>query len=129
MPDYLRRASGESIYKAPGARLYATEAQLTLEQRIIAQAQSEAAPYLSPERSAELLGADQRELEDQLLGLSQSQEMITSSSLRADQAAVLHNLLTQSSPGRGRSGDRGLRARPTWPDVRPTSGRLRAGAA
>ena len=79
VPDYLRRASGESVYKAPGSRLYATESQLTLERRIVAQAQSEAAPCLTAQRSAELLGAELPDLEARLMGLSQSEEMITGS--------------------------------------------------
>jgi hypothetical protein len=94
VPDYLRRMSGESVYRAPGSRLYATEAQLTLEQRIIAQAQAELAPYLSPENSAELLGADLAELEAQLQGAAQAPDVVTGSTLNLPQAAVMHHMLT-----------------------------------
>jgi conjugative relaxase-like TrwC/TraI family protein len=94
VPDYLRRKDGESVYRAPGARLYATEAQLTLEQRIIAQAQAELAPHLSPSQSAELLGAELDALEAQLLSSAQHSDAITGSKLTLDQAAVAHHVLS-----------------------------------
>src|SRR5947207_222353 len=42
------------------------EAQLTLEERLLVQAQEDAAPRLAPDVAAKLLGADQAELEAQL---------------------------------------------------------------
>ena len=94
VPDSLRRANGESVFRAPGSRLYATERQLSTEQRVIAQAQSELAPYLSPQTSAELLGAELDDIEAQLWGSAQTPEAVTGSKLRLDQAAVVHHMLT-----------------------------------
>ena len=47
-------------------RLYASQAQLTLEERLLAQAQEPGAPHLDPDVAARLLGADRRRLEAQL---------------------------------------------------------------
>jgi hypothetical protein len=94
VPDRLRRANGESLFRAPGGRLFATEAQLTTEQRIIALAQSERGPHLSPEVSAGLLGADLADIEEQLWGSAQTPDAVTGSRLRLDQAAVVHHMLT-----------------------------------
>ena len=66
VPDCLRRASGESLYIPHGAARYATSAQLTLEERLLAQAQETGAPRLQPATAAHLLGAEQAHLEAQL---------------------------------------------------------------
>ena len=83
VPDSLRRASGESVFRPHGSELYATEAQLTLEQRIIAQAGAEKAPHLEPELAAELLGAELADLEAQLRSAAQAQDVTTGSGLSA----------------------------------------------
>ena len=50
VPDCLRRASGESLYIPHGAARYATGAQLTLEERLLAHAQETGAPRLAARR-------------------------------------------------------------------------------
>jgi len=66
VPEGLRRADGRSVYKPHWTAQYATKAQLTLEERLLAQAQDDAAPRLAPDVAAKLLGADQAVLEAQL---------------------------------------------------------------
>ena len=46
VPDGLRRADGESVFRPHGAERYASQAQLTLEERLLAQAQEPGAPHL-----------------------------------------------------------------------------------
>ena len=46
VPDGLRRADGESVFRPHGAERYASQAQLTLEERLLAQAQEPGAPRL-----------------------------------------------------------------------------------
>jgi hypothetical protein len=59
VPQELRRADGRSLYRPHGGTRYATLAQLTMEERLSAQAQQHGAPRLAPELAACLLGADQ----------------------------------------------------------------------
>ena len=54
VPDWLRRADGESVYRAPGSEVYATGAQLSAEEQMIARAQSRGAPRLAPDEAARL---------------------------------------------------------------------------
>lgn len=96
VPDYLRRASGESLFRPHGSELYATKAQLTLEQRIIAQAGAEKAPHLEPELAAELVGVELADLEAQLRSAATAQDFTTGSGLSASQAAVAFNALTSA---------------------------------
>ena len=97
VPDELRRADGRSIYRPHGADRYATEAQLSLEDQLTAQAQQRGAPCLTAEDTALLLGADQAQLEA-LLGADarsgEAAEQITGSGLRLDQAAAAFAVLT-----------------------------------
>jgi hypothetical protein len=66
-PDYLRRElDGRSVYTRPGAVRYATHVQLSLEERLLQAAQRQAAPHLSREEAARLLGAEPDALEAQL---------------------------------------------------------------
>src|SRR5262249_3157937 len=44
VPDGLRRANGESVFRPPGAELYAAQAQITLEERLMSNAQGLGAP-------------------------------------------------------------------------------------
>jgi hypothetical protein len=53
---------GESLYIPHGATRYATSARLTLEERLLAQAQQTGAPRLRPSAAC-LLGADQAHLQ------------------------------------------------------------------
>ena len=99
VPDCLRRASGESLYVPHGAARYATGAQLTLEDRLLADAQEPGAPRLEPATAARLLGADQARLEAQLEAHAASPDAIsqlTGSGLRLDQAAAAYLVLTSS---------------------------------
>ena len=97
VPASLRRADGRSVYRSHSGTRYATLAQLTMEERLIAQAQAGGAPRLAPELAAFLLGADQARLEAQLQDAAQTaqaaQEM-TGSGLRLDQAAAAFLALT-----------------------------------
>jgi hypothetical protein len=67
LPDYLvRDLDGRSIYTRPGSERFATRVQLTLEERLINQAQRHGAPCLSRYHAAALIGADARTLDAQL---------------------------------------------------------------
>jgi hypothetical protein len=59
VPAALRRElDGCSIYQRPGVARYATAAQLTLEERLVAHAQTQGAPRLADELAARRLGAE-----------------------------------------------------------------------
>ena len=99
VPDCLRRASGESLYTPHGAARYATSAQLTLEERLLAHAQENGAPCLQPVAAARLLGADQAHVEAQLQAQTPTQDLFlerVASGLRLDQAAAAYVVLTSS---------------------------------
>ena len=95
VPSWLRRADGESVYRAPGSEVYATGAQLTAEEQMIARAQATGAPHLAPDVCAKLLGATEEALEAQLHAATVAAAgERTGSGLRLDQAAAGHNALT-----------------------------------
>jgi len=99
VPDCLRRASGESLYIPHGAARYATSAQLTLEDCLLARAGENGAPRLAPAAAAQMLGAEQAQLEAQLRAPAATPEAIsqlTGSGLRLDQAAAAHLVLTSA---------------------------------
>jgi conjugative relaxase-like TrwC/TraI family protein len=107
VPDNLRRANGQSIYRPHGAELYATRTQLSLEQQLIAEAQAEGAPHLCPEAAAQLLGADLTHLQTQLRADAPAPEGVTQGALRLDQATAAFLALTSPRradrrPGRDR---------------------------
>jgi hypothetical protein len=54
------------IYRAHGGERYATRAQLSMQEQLLADAQSEGAPYLARDRFAALLSADLGQLQTQL---------------------------------------------------------------
>ena len=67
LPGSLRRElDGRSVYTRPGTARYATAAQLSAEERLVAQAQTQGAPRLPGELAARRLGADPALLEAQL---------------------------------------------------------------
>ena len=66
VPDGLRRADGESVFRPHGAERYASQAQLTLEEQLLAHAREPGAPRLDAEMAARLLGADPERLQAQL---------------------------------------------------------------
>jgi len=97
VPDCLRRADGESVFRPHGAERYASQAQLTLEEQLLARAQAPGAPRLDPDVAARMLGVDRERLEAQLRpGATTAAAMTetTASGLRMDQAAAAYFLLT-----------------------------------
>jgi TrwC relaxase/AAA domain len=99
LPASLRRElDGRSVYTRPGITHYATAAQLSREDKLVAQAQAQAAPRLLGDRAARSLGADVGLLEAQLRERAQdARGQTTQSGLRLDQAAAVWHVLT--SPG------------------------------
>ena len=63
VPDSLLRADGRSVYRRHGGVRYATAAQLTMEERMIAQASAQGAPRLTRDAAARALGADPADLD------------------------------------------------------------------
>ena len=96
LPASLRRElDGRSVYTRPGVARHATAAQLSLEMRLVAQAQQQAAPRLTREQAAQRLGADATQLEKQLNeGAQEAREHATQTGLRLDQAAAVWHVLT-----------------------------------
>jgi conjugative relaxase-like TrwC/TraI family protein len=94
VPDSLRRANGESIYRAHGGERYATRAQLSLEEQLLADARAVAAPHLAREHAAALLGADLAQLETQLRAGAPAPDGVTQRGLRVDQATAAFLALT-----------------------------------
>ncbi len=96
VPGGLRRADGESVFRPHGAERYASQAQLTLEERLLAQAQEPGAPHLDPAVAARLLGADVERLQAQLRPGADTVAVAgtTGSGLRMDQAAAAWYVLT-----------------------------------
>jgi conjugative relaxase-like TrwC/TraI family protein len=90
VPDGLRRADGESIYRAHGAEVYATRAQLSMEQQLVADGQAGGAPHLEREHAARLLGADLA----QLRADAPMPDGTTAGGLRLDQATAAFLALT-----------------------------------
>ncbi|MGH3274557.1 MAG: AAA family ATPase [Streptosporangiaceae bacterium] len=91
VPDSLRRADGRSIYRPHSGTRYTTLAQLTIEDRLVVQAQQPGAPRIEPALTARLLGADLAQLEAQLRAGAQSRDPAqadTGPGLRLDQAAA-----------------------------------------
>jgi conjugative relaxase-like TrwC/TraI family protein len=110
VPDCLRRASGESLYAPHGATRYATSAQLTLEDRLLAHAHEGDAPRLEPATAARLLGADQAHFEAQLRAQKSTQDLFlerVASGLRLDQATAVYAVLTSGRRGEVMAGPAG----------------------
>jgi hypothetical protein len=98
LPASLRRElDGRSVYSRPGAARYATTAQLTLEERLVAHAQTQGAPRLPGDLAARRLGADPAVLEAELRGGAQDAcERAARRGLRLDQAAAVWHVLTSA---------------------------------
>ena len=93
LPDSLRRSlDGRSVYTRPGSVRYATRVQLSLEEQLIADAQSETTARLTREEAAAQLGANPETLEKELSGASAADDT-TESALRMDQAAAVFHAL------------------------------------
>ena len=95
MPASLRRADGRSVYQRHGGVRFATHAQLTMEQRMLALARASGAPRMDRAEAARALGADLAQLEAALAGRAQDAHGArTRTGLRADQAAAALSVLT-----------------------------------
>jgi len=101
VPRSLLRADGRSIYQRHGGVRYATHAQLSLEERMVALARANAAPRLDRAGAARALGADLAQLDRALAGGAQdaqdtrdAQGPRTRTGLREDQAAAALSVLT-----------------------------------
>jgi conjugative relaxase-like TrwC/TraI family protein len=96
LPASLRRElDGRSVYTRPGVARYATAAQLSMEDKLVAQAQTQAAPRLTRELAAQRLGADAGLLEAQLRERAHdARAHATQAGLRLDQAAAVWHALT-----------------------------------
>jgi hypothetical protein len=96
LPAALRRElDGRSVYTRPGVARYATAAQLSLEERLVAQAQTQGAPRLPGDLAAGRLGAGAELLAAQLRECTQDPRAHTTrGGLRLDQAAAVWHVLT-----------------------------------
>lgn len=97
LPDYLRRGlDGRSVYTRPGTEKYATQVQLSMEERLLAAARRNGAPCLRADEAARALGADAQALDAALRqGAQDAREgERTATGLRLDQGAAAYHLLT-----------------------------------
>jgi conjugative relaxase-like TrwC/TraI family protein len=98
VPRGLLRADGRSIYQRHGGVRYATHAQLSLEERMLALARAGGAPRLTRAAAARALGADLAQLERALADCARDahdpQGPRTRTGLREDQAAAALSVLT-----------------------------------
>jgi len=97
-PHNLLRADGRSIYQRHGGLRYATHAQLSLEERMLALARATGAPRMTRADAARTLGADLAPLQAALVGRAPAaQDALserTRTGLREDQAAAALAVLT-----------------------------------
>ena len=98
LPGALRRElDGRSVYTRPGTTRYATAAQLSTEERLVAHAQAQGAPRLPRELAARRLGADPALLDAQMRERAQdARKQVTQRGLRLDQAAATWHVLTSN---------------------------------
>ena len=104
VPRSLLRADGRSIYQRHGGVRYATHAQLSLEERMLALAHATGAPRMTRADAARALGADLAQLEAALAGRApdahdprgapDAPRPRTRTGLREDQAAAALAVLT-----------------------------------
>src|SRR5205823_11444479 len=110
VPPGLLRADGRSIYQRHGGVRYATHAQLSIEERMLALAHATGAPRMTRADAARALGADLAQLEAVLAGRAPDAHdprgaqdtprprtrtrTRTRTSLRVDQAAAALAVLT-----------------------------------
>jgi hypothetical protein len=98
LPASLRRElDRRSVYTRPGVTRYATAAQLSSEDTLVAQACTPGAPQLPGELVARRLGADLALLQAQLRGRAdEARGRVTQHGLRLDQAAAVWHVLTSA---------------------------------
>ena len=96
LPGSLRRKLDDhSIYTRPGTTRYATAAQLSAEEQLLAHAQAQGAPHLPRELAARQLGADVGLMEAQLgEHAHDTRGQVTQRGLRLDQAAAIYHVLS-----------------------------------
>jgi hypothetical protein len=95
IPRDLIRADGRSVFQRHGGTRYATQVQLGMEERLVAQAGATGAPCLSRGESARLLGASVAQLDAALRGRAEAAHTeLTQTGLRMDQAAAAYEALT-----------------------------------
>jgi hypothetical protein len=96
-PSLRRELDGRSIYTRPGVTRYVTAAQLSMEERLVAHAQTQGAPRLPGELAARRLCADPAQLQATLSGLDRvTREHDAPRGLRLDQAAAAWHALTSA---------------------------------
>ena len=94
-PASLLRADGRSVYQRHGGVRFATHAQLTMEQRMLALARADGAPRLERAGAARALGADLAQLDRALADdAPDAHGARTRTGLRVDQAAAALSVLT-----------------------------------
>jgi conjugative relaxase-like TrwC/TraI family protein len=98
LPAALRRQlDGRSVYTRPGTAQYATTAQLSMEEQLVAHAQTQGAPRLPPEVAAQCLGAEVAQLRAALAGdKCDAHRSDAPRGLRLDQAAAAWHVLTSA---------------------------------
>ena len=98
VPASLMRADGRSVYRRHGGVRFATHAQLTMEQRMVALAGVSGAPRMDCADAALALGADPQILDRALAGhppeTPDGHGQRTRTGLREDQAAAALSVLT-----------------------------------
>jgi conjugative relaxase-like TrwC/TraI family protein len=98
VPRSLLRADGRSIYQRHGGVRYATHAQLSTEERMLALARATGAPRVARTDAARALGADLAQLETALTthahAAQHARAARTRTGLREDQAAAALAVLT-----------------------------------
>ena len=95
VPPSLLRADGRSVYRRHGGVRFATHAQLSMEQRMLALARDGGAPRVDRAQAARALGADLAQLQDALAGRAEDAPGArTRTGLRMDQAAAALSVLT-----------------------------------
>src|SRR5271165_377844 len=97
LPASLRRElDGRSVYTRPGTARYATAAQLSAEERLVAHAQARRAPRLPGELAARRLDVNAELVAAQLRERAQDAQQATRGGLRLDQAAAVWHVLTSA---------------------------------
>jgi conjugative relaxase-like TrwC/TraI family protein len=95
LPASLRRQlDGCNIHTRPGVARYATAAQLSMEERLVAHAQTQGAPHVRGVLAARRLGADLAQLRAALTGHAHDTREHAPRELRLDQAAAAWHALT-----------------------------------
>jgi len=117
LPASLRRElDGRSVYTRPGAARYATAAQLSVEERLVAHAQAPGAPRLPGELAARRLSADLAQLRAELADRAHdARERAVPRGLRLDQAAAAWHALTSARTVEVITGRRAPARPGSWP--------------